>query len=138
MGIISHWFKGHLRDVPRDECFQLLESRQVGRIGFLDVDGPQVLPVNYAIDNGCVLIATSPASTLAKCAVARPVAFEVDEVDEFNEGGWSVIVRGPLSVVSGPEIPDEAHQPNPWVAGNRTLVLRITPAEVTGRYLLPA
>ena len=138
MNTTSHWFKSYLRDVSRDECLELLESRQVGRIGFVDLEGPQVLPVNYSVQDECVLIATSPASSLAKHTVARLVAFEVDEIDEFNEGGWSVVVRGPVSVVKEDEFPGEAHRPNMWVTGRSTLLLRISPSQVTGRYLLPA
>lgn len=137
MNTTSHWFKGHLRDMPRDECFQLLESRQVGRIGFVDPDGPVVLPVNYVIHGESVLIATLPGNSISN-AVGQPVAFEVDEIDEFNETGSSVLVRGLASVVAKDELPDEQEQPNPWAEGDRSLVIRITATQVTGRYLLPA
>jgi len=138
MNTTSHWFKSHLKDMPRDECFQLLESRQVGRIGFVDPDGPVVLPVNYVIHDEVVLIATMPGNSIASHAVDQPVAFEVDEIDEFNETGWSVLVRGLASSVSRDELPDEQDQPNPWAEGDRSLVIRITPSHVSGRYLLPA
>ena len=137
MNTTAHWFKSHLRDIPRDECIELLKSRQVGRVGFVDAEGPVVLPVNYVIHDESVLIATSPTNSLSRHAVGRPVAFEVDEIDEFNESGWSVLVRGQASVVTG-ELPDREQQPNPWVDGDRTLVIRIAPLQVSGRYLLPA
>ena len=133
----SHWFKSHLRDVPRDECLELLEGRQVGRVCFVDPDGPVALPVNYAIHDGNVLIATSPHNSLAQHAVGQPVAFEVDDIDEYNETGWSVLVKGLASEVAHDDLPGEVQRPNPWVEGNRTLVLRITPSQVSGRYLLP-
>ena len=136
MNTTAHWFKSHLRDIPRDECFELLKSRQVGRVGFVDPDGPVVLPVNYVIHDESVLIATSPANSLSRHAVGRPVAFEVDEIDEFNESGWSLLVRGQASLVPKDELPEE--QPNPWVDGNRSLVFRISPSQISGRYLLPA
>lgn len=138
MDTTSHWFKSHLKDMPREECFQLLESRQVGRIGFVDPDGPVVLPVNYVILEESVLIATMPGNSISSHAVGRPVAFEVDEIDEFNETGWSVLVRGLASVVANDELPDEEDQPNPWAEGDRSLVMRISPSHVSGRYLLPA
>ena len=136
MNTTAHWFKSHLRDIPRDECFELLGGRQVGRVGFVDPDGPVVLPVNYGIHDESVLIATSPANSLSRHAVGQPVAFEVDEIDEFNETGWSVLVRG-LASLETDEIPDK-QQPNPWVDGNRSLVIRISATHVSGRYLLPA
>jgi hypothetical protein len=108
----AHWFKSHLRDMMRDECFEFLESRQVGRVGFVDPGGPLVLPVKYVIHDESVLIATSSASSLSGHIVGRPVAFEVDEIDELNDTGCSVRVRGQASLAVD-ELPD-AQQPNPW------------------------
>ena len=133
----SHWFKSHLRDVPRKECFELLESRQVGRVVFDDPDGPLALPVNYTVQDESVVIATSPSNSLSRYVAGRPVAFEVDEIDEFNETGWSVLVRGLASVLNE-DLLDDDHQPNPWVDGDRTLLIRISSLQVSGRYLLPA
>jgi nitroimidazol reductase NimA-like FMN-containing flavoprotein (pyridoxamine 5'-phosphate oxidase superfamily) len=133
----SHWFRSHLRDMSREECFELLESRQVGRVVFDDPDGPLALPVNYTVQNESVVIATSPTNSLSGYVVDRPVAFEVDEIDEFNETGWSVLVRGMATVLNG-ELLDEEHEPNPWVDGDRTLLIRISARHVSGRYLLPA
>ena len=65
---ISHWFKGHLKDVPRDECLELLASRQVGRIVFTDPDGPVALPVNYTMQGDRILISTLPDGTVARHA----------------------------------------------------------------------
>lgn len=137
MDTTAHWFRSHLKDMPRDECIEFLASRQVGRIGFVDPDGPVVLPVNYVLRDEHVLIATSPTNSLAGHAVGRPVAFEVDEIDEFNETGWSVLVRGVASLATSEELFD-AQQPTPWVDGNRSMVLRISPSQISGRYLFPA
>jgi hypothetical protein len=84
-----------------------------------------------------VVIATSPTNTLSTSVAGQSVAFEVDEIDEFNETGWSVLVRG-LASVSNEDLLDEDHQPNPWVDGDRTLIIRISSLQVSGRYLLPA
>lgn len=133
----AHWFKGHLRDMSRQECLELLASRQVGRVIFNDPDGPVALPVNYACDGEGVVIATSPTSSLARCAPGRPVAFEVDEIDEFDETGWSVLVRG-LAPALDVHLMEGDDQPNPWVDGDRTFLIRIPCLQVSGRYVLPA
>jgi len=129
----SHWFKSHLRDMPRKECFELLESRQVGRVVFIDPDGPLALPVNYVIQDESVLIATSHTNSLSSHVVDRQVAFEVDEIDEFNETGWSVLVRGKATVLTG-ELAYVVQEPNPWAEGDRSLMIRISPSHVSGRY----
>jgi len=133
----DHWFKGHLGDMPRKECFDLLKNHQVGRVVFIDPDGPIALPVNYAIEDENVLIATSPTNSLSGRVDGRWVAFEVDDIDEFNETGWSVIVRGQASVVTC-DLPDEEQRPNTWADGDRSLLIRISPSQVSGRYLISA
>jgi nitroimidazol reductase NimA-like FMN-containing flavoprotein (pyridoxamine 5'-phosphate oxidase superfamily) len=133
----GHWFKGHLRDMPRKECFEALASQQVGRVVFIDPDGPLALPVNYVIHDESVLIAISPESGLSHHLVGQQVAFEVDEIDEFNETGWSVLVRGQAAELTG-ESARAKQGPNPWADGDRSMVIRISPTQVSGRYLVPA
>lgn len=134
----DHWYKSHLREIPRHECLELLESQQVGRISFDDGDGPVVIPVNYAVFDETVLIATSAFGTIATSATDHRVAFEIDQIDDFNESGWSVLVRGRAEHLQYDELPASQDRPVPWAEGTRTYVLRITPGTVTGRRLIPA
>jgi len=137
MTVRESWFPSHVRDVSLDECQDLLESRQVGRIAFTDPEGPVVLPVNYVMVGGCVVVATSPYGSLARNATSASVAFEVDDIDEFTESGWSVLVRGQTSVVERQELAG-VELPRPWAEGTRTLILKISVAEISGRRLIPA
>jgi nitroimidazol reductase NimA-like FMN-containing flavoprotein (pyridoxamine 5'-phosphate oxidase superfamily) len=137
MTVRESWFPSHVRDLSREECQGLLESGQVGRIGFTDPEGPVVLPVNYVMVGDCVVVATSPYGSLARNAKSASVAFEVDAIDEFTESGWSVLVRGQTSVIERRELSD-VELPRPWAEGTRTLILKISPAEISGRRLIPA
>lgn len=132
----QHWFAGKLHDLDRAECLELLGQKQVGRIAFADDSGPDVFPVNYVMDGEDVLIATSGYGPLARSGTSGRVAFEVDEIDDHNESGWSVVVRGRASRESAFDLPPEL--PRPWADGSRTFVLRISPDVVTGRRLLPS
>jgi nitroimidazol reductase NimA-like FMN-containing flavoprotein (pyridoxamine 5'-phosphate oxidase superfamily) len=122
--------------MSREECHGLLESQQVGRIGFTDPDGPVVLPVNYVMVGDCLFVATSPYASLGRHALSAPVAFEVDDIDDFTESGWSVLVRGHVSVIERHELSD-VELPRPWAEGTRTLILKISVAEISGRRLIP-
>lgn len=137
MTVRESWFPSHLRDLSTEECRGLLENQQVGRIGFTDPDGPVVLPVNYVMVGDCVVVATSPYSSLGRNATSASVAFEVDEIDDFTESGWSVLVRGQTSVIERHELAD-VELPQPWAEGIRTLILKISVAEISGRRLIPA
>jgi uncharacterized protein len=136
MTVRESLFPSYLRDLSLEECQALLESRQIGRIAFTDADGPVVLPVNYVLVEGCVVFATSPYSSLARCASSAPVAFEIDDIDEFHQSGWSVLVRGRTNVMERHELSD-VELPQPWAEGIRTLVLKISDAEIGGRRLIP-
>jgi nitroimidazol reductase NimA-like FMN-containing flavoprotein (pyridoxamine 5'-phosphate oxidase superfamily) len=134
----EHWFPGRLIEMSTVECRDLMGSTSVGRVAFVDEDGPIVLPVNFVLDGGSVLFRTSPHNTVARHIDSALVAFEVDEFDDWTQSGWSVLVRGAAAFVETDEpTRDERPRPDPWVDGVRTLLVRITPTSISGRRLLP-
>lgn len=134
----EHWFPGRLSEVPAGECRDLMGSTSVGRVAFVDEDGPVVLPVNYVLDGEHVLFRTSPHNAIARYVDSAMVAFEVDEFDDFTQSGWSVLVRGMAAFIDPDELSaDEARRPCPWADGVRNLIVRITPVKLTGRRILP-
>ena len=135
----ERWFPSHLREIDHAECLDLLAAHQVGRVAYCDDLGPVVLPVNYVLDQDTVLIQVSPHSTLARHLRDAPASFEVDEFDDYTQSGWSVLVRGNATYVESADLPgeDEA-RPHAWAEGQRTLHVRITPQDISGRRLLPA
>ena len=125
-------------EIPTWACRELMGSTLVGRVAFVDADGPVVLPVNFVLDGNTVLFCTSSANTIGRHLDSATVAFEVDEFDGVTKSGWSVLVRGVASFVSAHELSrDEGLRPFPWADGVRTLVVRVTPVSISGRRLLP-
>jgi nitroimidazol reductase NimA-like FMN-containing flavoprotein (pyridoxamine 5'-phosphate oxidase superfamily) len=138
MSMADGWFQGQLRELPEDECLELLGSKQVGRLALVDPDGPLVVPLNYVLHEGMVLFRTSPHTSVGRHARSGPVAFEVDEIDDFTQSGWSVLVRGRAEYPDPDDLPTVAgERPNPWPRGVRTLHVWIRPRSITGRRLLP-
>lgn len=134
----AHWFPGRLIEMTAAESYKLMGSTSVGRVAFVDEDGPIVLPVNYVLDGDTVLFRTSPANTLGRHLAFATVAFQVDEFDDYTQSGWSVLVRGIATYVPYEELArTDAPLPYPWADGSRPLVIRVTPRSVTGRRLLP-
>jgi nitroimidazol reductase NimA-like FMN-containing flavoprotein (pyridoxamine 5'-phosphate oxidase superfamily) len=131
------WFAGHLRELSRDECLELLATKSVGRVAYCTPDGPEVLPLNYVVDDGTLLFRTSPHSALGRHLRLDVAAFQVDEIDDYTESGWSVLVRGAVEPLSTDDLPAADRRPRPWVEGMRPLHLRLTPRTITGRRLLP-
>ncbi|HEU5483785.1 MAG TPA: pyridoxamine 5'-phosphate oxidase family protein, partial [Microlunatus sp.] len=71
-------------------------------------------------------------------AVDHPVAFEVDDIDDFLEAGWSVVVSGTAELLSEEELVRlRGDGPEPWVEGPRTLFVAIPIDQISGRQLIP-
>jgi pyridoxamine 5'-phosphate oxidase-like protein len=71
----ERWFPSHLRELDQSECLDLIAAHQVGRVAYCDDLGPVVVPVNYALDQGTILIQVSPHSNLARHLQASSASF---------------------------------------------------------------
>ena len=80
--------------MPTDECWELLDARMVGRLAWHEDTGPAIVPVNYVVGDGYVYFRTKPESRIGRNAMLGAISFQVDDVDDFNQSGWSVLVRG--------------------------------------------
>src|SRR5207245_187869 len=117
--------------VGAEECWRLLASAEVGRIGFVNGDELEILPVNYALDGDTVVFATANGAKL--WAVTRgPVVFEVDQLDAETRSGWSVVVRGlaqELTAVDSSAVLRRVRDLaiRPWAGGFKPYLIRIVP-----------
>lgn len=131
------WYEPALfQHLPPEECRELLAAKSVGRVAFAGPDGPEVLPVNYVVHRNSIFFRTAPGSALATAMRGSRVAFQIDEVDEFLQSGWSVLAVGDADLVDDPEVLVELwgeQDPTPWAIGERTQFVRIWPIRLTGR-----
>ncbi|MEJ7634944.1 pyridoxamine 5'-phosphate oxidase family protein [Aeromicrobium sp.] len=130
---------GTLVQLSEEECRALLEVTTVGRVAFVDAEGQQLIPLNFAVLNGDIYFRTSPDSVLAQLADGHPdVAFGVDHHDVFRVG-WNVTVRGPAVGVTDAATIDRVmghHQLRPWAGGVRPIVVKVTLKSIDGRRVL--
>ena len=129
--------EGTVEELGREECFALLSAQQVGRLGVVVRGYPLVVPVNFGLDRGVVVIRTHPGATLSAADHAN-VCFEVDEFDTALRTGWSVLVRGlaeDVTDLEGDEVRrrSEESSAQPWAPGENGRLLRVIPHQVTGR-----
>jgi nitroimidazol reductase NimA-like FMN-containing flavoprotein (pyridoxamine 5'-phosphate oxidase superfamily) len=126
----------NLTELGIEECNRRLNRHDVGRISVEAAGGPDILPVNYRVDNRSIVIRTSPYGALSELP-GRPVAFEVDEFDPGTKTGWSVLLKGSVRAVEAEEMLElrMIGAPHPWAGGVRNLYLRLSPHHVTGREL---
>jgi uncharacterized protein len=119
----------------RAECFELLRSVPVGRIGLSMSALPVVLPVNFAVDGDRLVVRTAAGSKLDAALGGAVVAFEADQIDTATGDAWSVLVRGSSAVLTDPaDIESLADLDlNSWVADRSDQWVMITTDLVSGR-----
>lgn len=118
------------------DCFLLLASVPVGRVGFLAGGEVVMLPVNFLVDGQDVVFRTGAGSKLSSVEVGRYVGFEADSYDAATRAGWSVVVNGLAEIVDSDEEAArlDALGLTSWggAAAGRVWV-RIRPTSISGR-----
>lgn len=123
-----------------EECYALLRSASIGRVVYTDAALPVCTPVNFALDGRSVVFRTAAGSRLARATASAVTAFEVDDIRTESRSGWSVLVTGPSSAVTGVGELLRLEQLGlaSWAGGDRSHWVRLQPGLVTGRRLAPS
>ena len=133
--------KPMLEQLSEEESLRLAAGAVVGRIGFTGRYGPVVLPVNFKLIDGAVVFRTDGESALDQdlrtgiTDAEYRVAFEVDQIDESERTGWSVMVQGAAHYREdhGERAAAAAAGIDPWAGGDKDVYISIRPAVITGR-----
>ncbi|MDX6275980.1 MAG: uncharacterized protein QOJ72_108 [Nocardioidaceae bacterium] len=127
----------HFAVIQQAECLELLETATVAQIAFVNHDGLQLIPLNFAVIDGHIFFRTSPDSILNDLAAGNDhVAFGVDYHAPLYRDGWNVTVKGSTSRVTDPAVHDQVmswSRLHPWAPGERDVVVRLVPHSMEGR-----
>lgn len=119
-----------LEFIDEDDCYRLLRSASLGRVGVRHGDLPLVLPVYYAVDGHDIVFRTVPGAKLDAAVLGNRVAFEVDSESDH----WSVLVIGHVREIRDAAESDRVRklvaQPMP---GRHERVVRVVAEHVSGR-----
>ena len=129
-----------LRQLSRDECLALMASVPVGRIIYTRRALPAVELVNFALDQGDIVIPADRGGKLAAAARGAVVAFKADWLDpgfQAYQAGWSVTAIGPSREVTDPGEAARLRELDlrswaPWAPDH---FLRVSPVMLNGRHL---
>ncbi len=125
--------------IDERRCHALLGQAHLGRLGFTSRSLPVILPVNYTLDDGQIVFRSESGSILS-AAIARDVAcLEVDDHDDFDHTGWSVLATGRLGEIEDATRLDRLHLlPLPaWRPMSRPHYLQLSVDLISGRRLNP-
>jgi hypothetical protein len=128
-----------LEALSEDDCYKLAGEAPVGRLLYVDGDGPAAVPVNFAMAGHDIVFRSETGTK--KHALSQAVAgFAVDNFAPEQHSGWSVLFRGPVREVDIDDVPAlikgmEGRFPMPWAVGVHNQWLRLSPTHVTGRQL---
>ena len=119
--------------LDRAESFRMLAAVAVGRLIFTSNALPAVLPVNFALADGLIVLRTA-AAIVARKVHDTIVAFEADDLDPATFSGWSVTVTGRAALVTDLSIIARYQGPPlvPWIPGVRDQFVTITTELVEG------
>lgn len=119
------------QDLSLEECWDLLESQEVGRLAYRLVDEVHLVPINYVADARVIRFRTGPGNKLLAAALESDVAFEIDGYDAGH--AWSVVARGTMTQLDPPDRRLVDLPPRPWVSAHAHEVLELVPVALTGR-----
>ena len=117
-----------------EQCWQLLERIQHGRLVAV-VDGrADIFPVNVIAHQRALVFRTAPGTKLAELTINENVLFEADGI--LPDQAWSVIVRGAAEQLQTSAELAKVRKLDlrPWTPTLKDHFVRITPTEVSGRH----
>jgi len=120
----------------RSECVELLaQARGVGRLAWATPQGPVVVPVNFAVDDGDIVLLSGEGAKLEAAWQHEILAFEIDSFDAIYHTGWSVLVQGVGEEVTDPDAIDLLRRLRvaPWAGGERRRFIRLRGERISGR-----
>lgn len=122
-----------VHDLDPTVALRLFASAPVSRLVVSVSDVTDVFPITHTVVGDDVFFRTAPGSKLAGLAANASVLVEADEVGA--DSSWSVIVRG-LARRIEERVELDAVEPllrPPYAGGWKEIVVRVTPATISGR-----
>ena len=85
--------------LSRADCMRLLERGGVGRIAVPGESVPTMRPVNFALQDGRIVMRTPHGALWAAAVAGVGASFEIDEISNEDHRTWNVIVTGTLEAL---------------------------------------
>lgn len=125
---------GGVISLSADECWDLLENADVGRLAVVIAHEPEIFPINFVVDAGSLVFRTAEGTKLFAITASPLVAVEIDGYDAASGEAWSVVAKGMAErldqftkIYAAEKLPLF-----PWQAGPKQWFVRINQVRPTG------
>ena len=125
--------------IPAEECYVLLGTQEIGRLGLIAGHYPLIFPVNYALDGTALVIRTHAGTILQGRTCQRDLRDRRDRPPCPAAGACWSAVRPKRSEGHRAELVARTHAAGvePWAPGDKGHWIRIIPHEISGRRIVP-
>jgi uncharacterized protein len=116
-----------------EDSFELIGGGTIGRIAVSVGALPALIPVQYVVDDGDILIQLDDGFG-CRIADGCVLGFEVDQFDAARRSGWSVLIIGTAKSLDAAEVEAATGEPLPHRDDHpHCKYMRLHPGTVTGR-----
>jgi nitroimidazol reductase NimA-like FMN-containing flavoprotein (pyridoxamine 5'-phosphate oxidase superfamily) len=84
--------KSAIESLTVDECWKLMATADLGRVGVVNDGGVDIFPVSFLVKDQVIYFSSAPGAKLMEMTRHPRVAFEADGIADRRR--WSVVVRG--------------------------------------------
>lgn len=126
--------------IGAEECWLLVGSEGVGRVGFMGATNIQIVPTRYDAQRGTAYFRAGTFGELARRVHGRAVTLQVDDIDHANFSGWSVVMTGTAHRVDDAATVAarwSAGRPSPWLPTPQAQWIALDVDEITGERVSP-
>ena len=119
------------------QCSLLLAQHHVGRLGLTARSLPVILPISFAMEGDAPMFWTGDGLKLRAARNGHVACLEIDDHDDLDHSGWSVLVIGHLAEIAGGRQKARYEQlaiPR-WRSTEDPHLIRLEPTLVSGRRL---
>jgi nitroimidazol reductase NimA-like FMN-containing flavoprotein (pyridoxamine 5'-phosphate oxidase superfamily) len=118
--------------IPSDRCMSLLREGAVGLLALVGTDAPDLRPVNFSLHRQQIVMRTGRGRIFESARRGSAAAFVISEYDRFEHSGWSVVVKGRLSI-GDPSDSAIRTRVRPWATSDKQEWVMLSIEQVTGR-----
>jgi nitroimidazol reductase NimA-like FMN-containing flavoprotein (pyridoxamine 5'-phosphate oxidase superfamily) len=119
-------------EIPSEDCMRLLREGAVGLLALIGTESPDVRPVNFALYRRQIMMRTGRGHIFDSACREEPASFVITESDRLEHSGWSVVVKGRLSICD-PSDSAIHTRVRAWAKADKREWVKLSIDRVTGR-----